>query len=316
MRNSPPHQEKTLMNTCRKPGNTVTIPYYNQCGVTHQLPPALMTTIPGPQALFEREDNWRTAMGAFLPGEGRIVFRGKDLFRDLNNFSWMALLLYGITGRTFSDNQLQLFERSWTLCASYPDPRIWNNRIAALAGTARSTTALALGAANAISEATHYGQRPNIRSIDFFLRTQKRLDDEGICLNDAVALELQKHKRIYGYGRPVVNTDERIGPIMEIAKTLGLADGPYVKLAFAVEQILLQHKSKLHMNIAGLLAALAADQGLSPREYYRFMVLRFSAGMMACYIDAMNQPEGALFPLRCDRLAYSGTQPRRIWQNT
>lgn len=269
----------------------------------------------GPQPLFKHEDNWQTAIGAFLPGEGRIVFRGKDLFHDLKGLSWMALLLYGITGRTFSERQLWLFERTWTLCASYPDPRIWNNRVAALAGTARSTTALALGAANAVSEATLYGQRPNIRTIDFFLRTQQRLQ-EGVLLEDAVAQELQKHKRIYGYGRPLVDTDERIAPIMAIAKELGLADGPYLKLAFAVEKILLRHKSNLHMNIAGLLAALAADQGLSPREYYRFMVLRFSAGMMACHVDTMNQPEGTLFPLRCDRLAYSGPQQRRTWQNT
>lgn len=273
-----------------------------------------METSFGPQPLLDSENRWETRIGAFFPQEGRVVFRGKDLFRDLENLSWMALLLYGITGRTFSDKQLGLFEKTWTLCASYPDPRIWNNRVAALAGTARSTAALALGAGNAVSEATLYGQRPNIRSIDFFLRAQRKIENEGAGVEDVVALELDKYRRIYGYGRPIAGKDERLAPILRAAEEAGLADGAHVRLAFAVEEILLRRASHLHMNIAALLAALAADQGFSAAEYHRFMVLRFSAGMSACYVDAMDKPEGTLFPIRCDRIAYSGNQERgRRW---
>lgn len=267
----------------------------------------------GPQQLLESEDNWVTGLGAFLPKEGRVVFCGKDLFQGFKDHSWMALLLHAITGRDFSENQLRYFEGTWTLCASYPDPRLWNNRVAALAGTARSTAGLAMGAANAVSEATLYGQRPNIRAIDFFLRTQKQLN-EGADLEQWVKRELDKYKRIYGYGRPLVEKDERLGPILQLAEKLNLCGGPHLKLAFAVEKILLQHQSHLHMNIAALLAALAADQDLNQREYYRFMILRFSVGMTACHIDAMNHTEGTLFPLRCERIAYQGAA-RRSWDS-
>jgi hypothetical protein len=266
----------------------------------------------GPQSLLDHEQYWVTDMGAWFPGE-RVVFRGKDLFHELGESSWMGLLLYGITGRRFDAQQLRLFEGIWTLCASYPDPRLWNNRIAALAGTARSTAALAVSAANAVSEASLYGRRPDIRAIDFLLRTQSELE-AGADLETLVREELARHRGILGYGRPLVRRDERIQPVMALAEKLGYADGVHVRLAFAVEQVLLQGRWRLQMNIAATLAGLAADQGLSRTEYYQFMVLSFSAGMFPCYADALDKVEGAFFPLRCERIDYGGSQ-RRAWKS-
>jgi citrate synthase len=265
----------------------------------------------GPEALLEREDNWTTAMGACFPGEDRVAYRGKDVFQDMARMPWMAVLLYGITGREFTAGQLKLFEGIWTICASYPDPRLWNNRVAALAGTARSTAAAAIGAANAVSEATLYGRRPDIRSIDLLLRARQWLS-EGRDLDSFIRPELAKHRVLPGYGRPISKRDERIQPMLSLAQELGLASGEHVRLAFAIAEHLQKGRWRLHMNIAALAAALAADLGLSRTEYYHFLVLSFSAGMFPCYLDAMNQPAGTLFPLRCARINYLG-QPSRQW---
>jgi len=251
-------------------------------------------------------------MGAWFPAE-RVVLRGKDLFQDFQGLPWMGLLLYGITGRIPDDKQIRLFEGMWSLCTSYPDPRLWNNRVAALAGTARSTAALGIGAAIAVSEATIYGRRPDIKTIDLLYRLQRQLD-QGADLAELVRSELQTRRGITGYGRPITRKDERIPPMLALAKELGYADGPHVRLAFAIEDILLRGRWRLHMNVASLLAALAADQGMSCQEYYRFMVLSFTGGMFPCHIDAMNKPEGALFPLRCERIAYKGPA-RRKWKD-
>ena len=97
----------------------------------------------GPKQLLASEDRWVTKMGAWFPGE-RVVFRGKDMFHELKDISWLSLLMYGITSRRLNQRQLRLFEGVWTLCISYPDPRLWNNRVVALAGTARSTATLAI----------------------------------------------------------------------------------------------------------------------------------------------------------------------------
>lgn len=264
----------------------------------------------GPEWLLMSEDQWVTRMGAWFPGE-RVVFRGKDLFHDLRDLPWMALLIYGIRGEIPNANQVRLLESLWSLCLSYPDPRLWNNRVAALAGTARSSAGLAISAANAVSEATIYGNRPFVRSIDFLLRTQAALE-QGATLERLLALERQTNRIIFGYGRPVVRKDERIEPLMAIARALGFAEGCYVRLAFEVERVLLESPSPQHMNIAGLAAGFAADFGFSPSEYYQFMCLCFSAGMFPCYQDALNKPEGAFFPLRCTRVRYAGS-PRRTW---
>ncbi len=267
----------------------------------------------GPDRLLANEDHWVTRMGAWFPGE-RVVFRGRDLFQDLRDLPWTALLLYGITGRLPDSNQVRLLESLWSLGLSYPDPRLWNNRIAALAGTARSSAGLGISAANAVSEATIYGNRPFVGSIDFLLRTQAELD-QGAKLEQLVAEERRAHRIIFGYGRPVVRKDERIEPIMTIGRELGFAEGRYVKLAFDVERVLLESSSPQHMNIAGLAAAFAADFGFSAREHYQFMCLCFSAGMFPCYQDALNRPEGTFFPLRCTRVKYAG-RPRRSWGAT
>lgn len=266
----------------------------------------------GPEQLLSSEGAWVTSMGACFPGQGRVVFRGHDLFRDLADLPWMGLLLFGITGRVPDSAQIRLFEGMWTLCTSYPDPRIWNNRVAALAGTARSTAALGIAAATAVSEASIYGRRPDIRAIDFLYRTRNHLD-QGATLTELIREELNKYRVVPGYGRPISQKDERIEPLMALAKELGLASGPYVALAFQIEEVLKNGRFRFRMNIAGLAAALAADQGLSPREFYHYLLLSFSIGMLMCQIDAHEKPEGTLFPLRCAHIAYAGTSAR-AWE--
>lgn len=265
----------------------------------------------GPEKLLESQLAWHTTMGGWFPGQGRVVFRGKDLLQDLKDLPWMALFLYSITGKAPTTKQVTLFEGIWTICTSYPDPRLWNNRVSALAGTTRSTASLAMGAANAVSEASIYGRRPDIRAIDFLYRTQASLD-EGCALVTLIQDELNRHRTIPGYGRPITRQDERIKPILELAEKLELATGKYVRLCFEIEKTLKQERLRFQMNIAALAAALAADQGLSRREYYHYLTMCFSVGILACYIDSSLKPEGTLFPLDCSYISYEG-HPHRQW---
>jgi hypothetical protein len=122
--------------------------------------------------LYEYEDHWPTELGAVSVADGTVTFRGHDLLNALEDLSWMDLLMYGITGRRFSAAQLELFQGLWKISASYPEPRIWNNRVAALGGSARSTPGLSLAAAVAVTDATIYGQRPMIGVFDFLQRAR------------------------------------------------------------------------------------------------------------------------------------------------
>lgn len=264
-----------------------------------------------PQQLEQSVGRVVTRMGAVFPGE-RAVFRGRDLFTSLKDLDWLELYLFGITGRRYTQQQMRVLHVLWTH-NSYPDPRLWNNRVAALAGTARSTGPLGIAAALAVSEAKIYGGASQKRCSEFLTRAKKMVD-EGADLEALVRTEIKEKRGIGGYGRPIVRNDERIVPIMAIVREQGLENGPHLKLAFEVERILLEGRWRWQMNSVGLTAALCADFGMDPREYYLVAIPVFLAGMPPCYLDAAEKPEGQLFPLPCRMLSYEGVA-RRSWRD-
>lgn len=262
----------------------------------------------GPELLLENAGRLRTRMGACFPGS-RAVFRGHDLHAELRDMDWVELYLFGVTGRRFTPEEVRLLHAAW-VCTSYPDARIWNNRVAALAGSARSTPMLALSGALAVTEAVIYGAHPGVRAIDFFRQAREK-EAQGEMLEDVVREEVRV-RRIYGYGRPINSADERIPWLQELARELGLDGGPHLRLAYEVERILVSDNEALRMNYAGLVAALVADLGFSPREFHLFIYPLFLAGMPPCYVEAAERPEGTLLPLSCAHIRYEGT-PKRQW---
>ena len=263
----------------------------------------------GPSLLEQYEDNWETEAGAWFPGE-RVVVRGEDLFESFKASGWMEYLLFVVTGKR--DPKLaRLIEYIWVYCTSFPDPRLWNNRVATLASTAGSTGALGVAAGIAVSEAKVYGLRPIKGASDLFIKIKKKVD-EGLLLRDVVNGEMKSHKVIYGYGRPLTSCDERIEPTVSLAEELGFASGCYLNQALEIEKILYE-KYKMKMNIAAVYSALMLDAGLSVKDTYYLACLSFSAGMFAPFIEAQEKPLGAFFPLRVSRLNYEGTKKNRVW---
>jgi len=257
------------------------------------------------------EDNWHPSVGGWIPNE-KVILRGKDVFTELNDKPWMEYLLYAATGKE-SPKIARLMEAMWVICTSFPDPRIWNNRISALAGTARSTGVLAAAGSLAVSEATVYGLKPIKGATDFFYRAEALLS-EGGSLEQIVQAELKQFRSVYGYGRPIADADERVKPMMEFAHSIGCGNGKFVKLAFDIGEYLSNTRLKHQINIAAVCAALLADEGLSPMDFYHMATLAFTAGAMPCFIDASNQHEGGFFPLRTSRLSYAGVEEARHWE--
>ncbi len=266
----------------------------------------------GPALLQEYVGVLKSRMGIFYPGS-HVIYRGHDLHKDLKDMDWVELYVFGITGRRFTREQLRLLHSIWTY-SSYPDVRLWNNRVAGLAGSSRSTGALGLAAALAVSESLIYGQGSGMRAIDFLIRTRRQLD-EGGDLEECIRQELELHRSVSGYGRPLVNADERIEPLLTLAKSLGLDQGPYLRLALDVEDKLLTGRWRMKMNYAGVVSPLIADIGLTPREFYMFIFPIFLGGMPPCFIEATDRAEGTLYPLACSDILYEG-QPQRTWHRT
>ena len=251
----------------------------------------------------------RSRMGGAFVGE-RAVFRGHDLHAELADMDWMALYVFGITGQRYTPAQLKVLHAIWVY-TSYPDARIWNNRVAALAGSARSSGNLGVAAALAVSEAEIYGRGIDIRAATFMQRAQQ-VRASGGSLDDCVRDELKRHRAIAGYGRPIAAGDERIAPMMRLIEQVGLSGGAHIATAKAVEAHLQAGRWRLRMNYAALAAALTADMGFTPRQHYQFTFPAFLAGMQPSFIEDSEKPAGTLLPLACDHVSYEGAAPR-LW---
>jgi hypothetical protein len=223
--------------------------------------------------------------------------------------SWLEELVHGITGRCFAPAEIQLLNYIW-VSTSYTDPRIWCNRIAALAGSARTTATLGLAAAMNATEATLYGHRPLVSTLDLLRRARGALQQGG-TLPDFLDAEQLRHRHIFGYGRPLASIDERVPRVLAFMRSLGIAHGEHLRLAFAIEDHLIA-RGKVRMNIAAVYSGIAADLDFTPNQYHQFMVPLLLAGMPPCFIDAQQQPEGAFLPIRCVRVVHDGA-PRRSW---
>ncbi len=263
----------------------------------------------GPEFLRQRVGKLKSRMGGVVPGSHATI-RGLDLHSAFKDAEWMDIYMFAITGRRFSSAELALLQSIWTY-TSYPDARIWNNRVAALAGSARSSGALAVSAALAISEATIYGGGTYVPAITFLQETRRKIL-AGHSLSDCVREELKVRRGIAGYGRPLTSKDERIIPLLDRAGELGLDRGPHLALVLQIDHYLAQSRLRMRKNFAAVAAGLVADLGVSPREFYLYGFPTFLAGMLPCYLEATDEPEGALFPIPCEDIAYAGRE-KRFW---
>ncbi|MBW0147871.1 citrate/2-methylcitrate synthase [Marinobacter arenosus] len=258
------------------------------------------------EKLLETEKRWVTRKGkAYL--SDRVIVHGKDLHQELGDYDWIHLYLYAILGRDPGKNVAKMLNAYW-VSTSYPDASIWPNHVTALAGTVRSTPSLSLMAGMSVSEASIYGRRPEVRALDFFYRAGRHCD-EGGALSEFVEQEKAAGRTIYGYGRPLAKTDERIPFTLAKAREFELDGGRYLKMALDVHDYLYETYG-YSMNVAAVHAGLAADMGLSCQDYQTFLTPCFVTGMAPCYQDARDRPEGSFFPVRCENIVYDGPEKR------
>ncbi len=264
----------------------------------------------GHKRLLEFEDFCKSKLGGSIPGE-RAVFRGRDVFNEFKHWSWLKMLYFCVIGTEPAEETEKFLNGLYCTCFNFSDPRIWNNRVAALAATASSTAQLGVCAASAISEAEIYGGPPVSEALSFLLEAKKKFD-RGETIKDIVDIELNSNGVLYGFGRPINKNDERIIPTLNLLKELNLYDRPYIQFALKIQNELLSRKNKTGFNIGGVMAAFCADDGMTPKQLYQLMVVCFYVGQLACYIESDSKIVGSFYPLRCNKISYSGHKGK-VW---
>jgi citrate synthase len=251
----------------------------------------------------------KTWAGVARPGTDAFM-RAKDIHKQMTDWRWMKTWLYAITGREFTDAQVQLMEAVWVY-TSYPDARLWNNRVVAQAASARTTPSLAMAAGISSSEAYVFGRQVD-KQVHEFLQRVVRTGAQGEDLEHLLDEEQKTHGRVAGYGRPLNSVDERMGPLKAMARSLGIPEGPHERAVDVVGVALQQRKKRMAPNYAALAAAVAADLGLSSDEYVLFLTIAFVAGMAPCRVEWVGKPDNAFMPVRVDDLRYTGRAPRTL----
>jgi len=269
---------------------------------------------------------WQTAAGNWFPGE-RIVLHGVDVLATMTGKSWMEVILLAITGNIPERRTAEFLDAVLTLSGSIPDPRLWNNRIAALAGATRSTPALGMSAGMAASDAIIFGFQPMMGAHNLLTEVAGQLES-GDLLENIIKARLERDQpgrpgagkqrslAIFpGYGRPVATGDERIPAIMRLLRDYGHDQGRMVTLAFRLEASLQQQGLPLRLNTGGLIAAICADQGMTALQLYYYVSHCFYVSLAACNADALKHDIGSFFPLRCRQIEYEGVAERKWKKN-
>lgn len=255
----------------------------------------------------------RSRKGGWLIGQG-VKSHGYDLMNDVvGHCSYMQVVVMNATGRLPSRAVADWID-AVHICLSWPDPRIWCNRIGALGGAARTSTVTATFAGVLASDSRSYGIRPLREGVEFIQRAYAEVTDKGITCTEFVDSEVKKHggkPYLMGYARPIAKGDERIPAMQRVAADLGFTDGPHMSLAYAIEERLSEQFDET-MNINGYMSAFMSDQGYTPEEVYRIFSALVFSGITACYVDAADRIEGSFAPLKVEDIEYTGVEARKL----
>jgi len=242
---------------------------------------------------------------------GETTMHGYNIHQQLGpHASWMQTMFLSVIGRLLTKSEAEFVEKIFIL-TGYPDPRLWCNRVASLAGSARATAVSSFAAGIASAEARMYGRQSDYLTSCMLQKAKQIFDDSGSeGLSEFIRNHLKSKRVVYGYGRPLIRKDERIIPLSREAKKLGLEEGGYLSIAYKIEEII--KKYKMTINYGGYVMARMLDLGLSPKEIYRASALGFYLGIVPCYIEAFENEPGTFLPIACEDILYEGVEEREL----
>ncbi len=258
----------------------------------------------------ENRDRVTSRSGGWTIG-GETTLHGYNIHQELTHqVSWMQALLLSITGQLFDAKQARLIEAIF-VATGYPDPRLWCNRITALAGSAQCPAGAALAVGVASAEAKVYGGQAEYYAARAFSLCRRIFQEQGEkALMTHVKAVLKRERVMFGFGRPLTRVEERIAPIERMAKDLGIEDGSHLSTVKYMEGELKRYR--LVLNFAGYATARLLDLGLTAHQVHQFLTVCFYIGLPPCYIEAFENEPGTFLPIACEDILYEGREEREL----
>lgn len=253
-----------------------------------------------------KKGGWRIGVG--------VESHGYDLINELvGHFSYMQVVVLNATGNMPSKSLADWIE-AMHICLSWPDSRIWCNRIGALGGAVGASPISSVCSGTMAADSRVYGISPIVDGVKFIQRARHEIELRNITVEKFVDSEVEKigdKPYLMGYARPVAKGDERISAMERVSNELGFKAGPHLTLAYKIEQVLAKRFDET-MNINGYGSAFMADQNMSPVEIYRIFSVMVASGVAACFVDNADNERGLFAPMRVTDIRYEGRVARQI----
>jgi citrate synthase len=250
--------------------------------------------------------------GGWTMGQG-IQSHGYSLLDEIHGKATMTqLMIMNITG-SLPEARLAQFVDGFFICLSWPDTRIWCNKIGVFSALTRSSITAAIAAGGLAGDSKIYGAgtaRAVSKFVDLAYQQiiEKRLSIKDFF--DNFAYERGKLKAP-GFARPLAKGDERIPAMTRLARKLGYKTGTYMQMVTDMEAYLVESQGE-GMNLAGYFTAFMKDQGFSVDEIEGIAAFAVSGGVYAAYFEYINQSPNSFLPLRVNDIEYIGPEARKV----
>jgi len=264
----------------------------------------------------ERRGLFRTSKGGWIIGEA-VYNHGYSMMDDLvGHKTFFQVLVLNVTGRLAEKNLADWLEASF-ICLSWPDPRIWCNKVGTLAGTMQCSPAAAVSVGILAADSRMYASGALVAGAEFIIEAVEK-KKAGLSVEEIVNAELEKKAKrsaakpvIMGYARPIATGDERVIAMERVTKTLGFEIGEHLSLAYEIDSYL-QNNYKESINMLGYCVAFMVDQAFCNKEITRLFSTWVNSGVHACYAEARDRAPESFLPLRCDDIEYQGKIERPV----
>ena len=254
--------------------------------------------------IFSKKGGWQIGSG--------IETHGYSLLDEIHGkCSLFQVMILNVTGRLPERRLADLVEGVF-ICSSWPDPRIWCNKLGAFSAMTRTSATAAIAAGGLAGDSKLYGAGTGVSIDAFITEADQRINNEGWSLPSFMEAVAYKNGKLQapGYARPLAKGDERVVAMRRYASELGFQPGHFESLANRIEDYLFERDGE-GLNSSGYFVVFMKDQGYTIDEIMGIAAWAIATGVYASYFEYVDQPPGIFLPLRISDIVYSGPAKRK-----
>jgi hypothetical protein len=255
--------------------------------------------------IYSQKGGWRVGSG--------ITTHGYSLLDDIHGkCSVFQVIIMNVTGR-LPDKRLADFVEGLFICLSWPDARIWCNKVGAFCAMTRASPTAAIASGGLAGDSTMYGPG-TVPAIDAFIKcAHEYIVEGGGSVENFIDENGYRGGKLYapGFARPLAKGDERITAMRRYARELGFVPGVYENMVNQIEEHLALREGE-GLNLAGYFTAFMYDREYSMHELMGITAWCISTGVYASYFEQIDRPPEAFLALKVDDIDYSGPAIRCV----